>query len=155
MENNNIHVKCHCVTDVYEKHPIITKMINYHTHGLEKLGLRNLSVVVLNGEYTHKEIYDMFELIVYMMMDSNCPLILIDNNKYQISAEDASDNTEYEYIFITKFTTCFGEDTVRLILPDRDGKFLKDTPSDEYLNPWEYETQYTNLFELYEEDLIQ
>lgn len=132
----------HGVKDVYDRNPLIKGMVNFHTHGLENHGCKNLSVV------TMLEVYDQFEVI---KMINTVGRLMVDGDKFEVNRIhniwDENGNLEFKFWLIK--AKCFGEKTLRMVLPDRNGKFVSKEllKSEEELDPIQFELQHTPLFE--------
>lgn len=100
----------HAVSGVYENVPVLgSRWMNYHTHGLEKYDLTNLSIVVPYEENERPQ--EILNAVADMMINGE----LFDSDVIHC-IDDEDGNTKYK--FGIKETTCFGEETVRLILTD-------------------------------------
>lgn len=121
---NNKHMKkkidwtIHAVTDVYDDSIVLCGMTNYHTHGLKKYGLTELSVIM-------DDTYDSNTVASFM---NDVAMMMIDGEEFAHDYFHFIDNCEaFPYRFGLKKTTCFGEPTIRLIMFDRNNKLI---PSD-------------------------
>ena len=111
----------HAVTEVYENNPLISNWINYHTHGMEKYGLTNLSIVAPKED---KRPGNVLNTIGEMM---------IDGEEFLPWMTHSMDNEDGKVIFRFRMlpTTCFAEETIRIILSDPDtGKFWDEDDYD-------------------------
>ena len=143
---NKITWIIHAVTDAYEKNPLLKGMINMHTHGLEDLGLTELSVIVIPETYEIKAIGNLINDIGKMMAEGDVFESGF-NQLHYIYNEDGEEEVKFKLIE----TTCYGEKSLRIILPDLNGKFFDELEDfSEALNPPSMALQHTNLFELEE-----
>lgn len=145
MFTSDIDWVIHATSDVYKRNKLIKNMVNFHTHGLEKHGCTNLSVVTLLDVYPAEKVAVMINTVGRLM---------VNGDKFDVdrihNILDNDGNLKFRFWLIK--AKCFGEDTLRMILPDRNGKFFsKDMVEDEDLDPVEFELQHTPLFE-YEEN---
>ena len=98
----------HGVKDVYADNPMIENWVNVHTHGLENYGLTNISIVAPKDDTR-------LSYLIYTVAD-----MMKNGEVFQPNATHFIDDANGECIIKFKmlFTTCFGEYTYRLILPD-------------------------------------
>lgn len=109
MKNNKIDWTIHMIPDVYENSILLHGFTNYHTHGLEKHGLTNLSVI-MDDTYDSKTIASLINTVAEMM---------IDGEEFAIGCTHYIDNA-FDFCFEMKETLCFGEPTIRLIVFDKN-----------------------------------
>ena len=98
----------HGVIDVYKKNPLISNWVNVHTHGLEKHNLTNISIVAPKDD-------DRLEYLIYTVAD-----MMIKGEEFDPSITHYIDRPDGTCIVKFRMlpTKCFGEDSIRLILPD-------------------------------------
>lgn len=149
---NNIDWTIHCVTDTYKNNPLISNMVNFHTHGLTKHNLTELSVVTLLDVYSAEKVTKMINTVASMMIDGED---FIDS--YPFGATHYIDNPDGTNAFKFKLlpTTCYGEETLRMILPDRNGEFFNPYNEDQTLDPIEFSLQETTLFKIEEKSYMK
>ena len=121
----------HAVAEAYDDNPELKGWVNYHTHGLNELGLIELSIVC-------PDMYDarppkIINKIGGMMangefFDPECThTFYIGNTLYRIDLKE---------------TTCFEEDTIRIIISDKSNDGID--PESPYM------LQYLDIFSEYE-----
>ena len=127
----------HGVTDQYKDNPMIKDWVKYHTHGLSEHGLTELSVVCPDINDTRP--YEIINRIGDMMLsgevfEPDCVHYIDDTNNVTICK------------FMLKPTTCFGEPTLRIVLPDLESNmFILDSPYD--MQDLDIFTEYENIDE--------
>lgn len=140
---NKIDWTIHAVVDTYNNNPLLDGMVNLHTHGLAAHGLTELSAITVPEAYSPKEVMSILNDIGYMMVNGET-FDVNPNVTHYIDNPDGS--------IVCKFklmpAKCFGEDTIRVILADLDGKFFDGETN---LNPPQFALLHTYLFET-EED---
>lgn len=127
----------HAVKEVYKDNYLISDWVNIHTHGLEEYGLTNISVVA------PKEDSRLFYIIytVGKMMKNGEYF----DPKITHYIDDCNGNCIVRFRMLS--TKCFGEDTIRLILPDPvTDKFYNEDDGESI-----YCLQYANIFDFLEE----
>lgn len=127
----------HGVKDQYKDNPTIKDWVNYHTHGLSDHGLTELSVVC--PDISDFRPCELINLIGDMMLNGE---------KFEFDKIHCIDNTNNVIIcnFRLKSTTCFGEPTLRIVLPDREtNMFSLDSPY--ALQELDIFTEYENIDE--------
>lgn len=134
----------HAITDVYKDNPLISNWINVHTHGLEKYGVINVSIVAPEDD-------DRLAHVIYTVAD-----MMKDGEVFDLDAIHVMYNPDETIDFIFTFlrTKCFGEDTLRIVLPDIKTKefFNYEDYEDLFDNcENEYCLQRTEIFNEYEE----
>ena len=67
--NTKIDWNIHCIKDGYKNNPLICNMINFHTHGLTRHNLTELSVVTLLDVYSEEEVARMINTVALMMVN--------------------------------------------------------------------------------------
>ena len=108
------------VKDQYKDNPVIKDWVNYHTHGLSDYGLTELSVVC--PDISDFRPCEFINLVGDMMLKGET---------FELDSIHCIDNTNNVTIckFMLKSTTCFGEPTLRIVLPDREtDMFSLDSP---------------------------
>lgn len=101
---------------------MIKDWVNYHTHGLSEYGLIELSVVC--PEINDTRPYEVINRIGDMMLSGE---VFEPDGVHYIN--DNNDVTICK--FMLKETTCFGEPTLRIVLPDLEtNMFILDSPYD-------------------------
>ena len=107
----------HAVAGVYKDNPMISNWVNVHTHGLEEHGLNNISIVAPKDD-------NRLAHVIYTIAD-----MMMDGEEFILNAThfiDKSDGT-CDFKFRLLPTKCFGEDTLRMILPDPEtNEFFTD-----------------------------
>ena len=128
----------HGVIDAYKGKPIINNWVNYHTHGLSDYGLTELSIVCPDAKDPRP--YEIINIVGRMM---------ISGEKFNPDLTHAIEDGHGIpiYRFRLKPTTCFGDKSLRIIIPDKDtDMFIDDSP---------YAMQSLDIFEdLINEDLV-
>lgn len=107
----------HAVEDVYSDNYLIEDWVNVHTHGLEQYGLTNISIVAPKDDTR-------LAYLIYTVAD-----MMKDGEIFQPNITHYIDDLNGICIvkFRMLFTTCFGEYTYRLILPDpKTDKFANE-----------------------------
>lgn len=128
----------HAVKDLYKQNPSISNWVNVHTHGLEKYGLTNISIVAPKDD---KRLADIIHTVATMMVEGE----YFEPNPAIVHYIDRPDGT-CRFKFKIFPTECFGEDSWRLVLTDPDtNKFWYEDDSDSI-----YALQITPLFHQYE-----
>ena len=140
---NKIDWTIHGVVEQYDDNPLLKGMINLHTHGLTKHGLTELSAIVPEG-YSYTKVTSMINDIGELMVNSEKFDIGFDTVHYV----DKPDGT-IEYTFKLIPVKCFGEDSLRIILPDYNGRFFDGKTE---LDPPQCALLHTTLFEIEEEN---
>lgn len=130
---NNRGYYVHGVKDVYKNNPLISNWVNVHTHGLENYNLTNISIVAPEDD-------DRLSKIIYTVAD-----MMVSGEQFDLGMThyiDRPDGT-CEFKFKMLPTTCFGEDSIRLVLtyPGTD-KFFEDEDNIESI----YCLQAANIF---------
>lgn len=127
----------HAVKDLYKDNYLISNWVNVHTHGLEKHGLTNISIVApINDNRLSNVIYTVAD----MMMKGE-EFIL--NATHFVDKPDGTCDFKFRLLP----TKCFGEDTLRIILPDiKTNEFFTDENGIEGI----YCLQHTTIFESHE-----
>jgi hypothetical protein len=124
----------HGVTDLYKDNYLISNWVNVHTHGLEDHGLTNISIVAPEDD-------DRLTHVIYTIAD-----MMMDGEEFILDAThfmDKSDGT-CDFKFKLLPTKCFGEDTLRIILPNPEtNEFFTDKNGIEGI----YCLQRTTIFE--------
>ena len=126
----------HGVKDTYEDNSMISNWVNVHTHGLEKYGLTNISIVAPEDDTRLSK-------VIYTVAD-----MMKDGERFDLNITHFIDRPDgsCEFKFKMLPTKCYGEDTIRLILPDPvTNKFF-----DEDNMKSVYCLQITSIFEEYE-----
>lgn len=124
----------HGVCDAYKDNYLISNWVNVHTHGLEEHGLTNISIVAPENDTRLAH-------IIYTIAD-----MMINGEEFILNAThfiDKPDGT-CDFKFRLLKTKCYGEDTLRIILPDPDtNDFFTDKNGIEGI----YCLQRTTIFE--------
>lgn len=140
----NINWTIHCIPEQYTENPLIKDMVNFHTHGLKgHYNLTELSVVTLLDVYSAEEVGRMINTVAYMMVNGE---EFVPYATHYIDKEDGTNDFKFKLLP----ATCYGEDTLRMILPDRNGEFYNPYDEDQVLDPIEFSLQGTTLFQLEE-----
>jgi hypothetical protein len=100
----------HGVKDLYKNNPLISNWVNVHTHGLEEYGLTNISIVAPEDD-------DRLSNVIYTIAD-----MMMKGEEFILNATHFMDKPDgtCDFKFRLLPTKCFGEDTLRIILPDPD-----------------------------------
>ena len=123
----------HAVTGTY----MTDTLINLHTHGLKRHGLTDLSMIIDTRVCSVEQAGTMINTVANMMVkgESFVPEI--------IHYIDKPDGTN-DFKFYLKQCKCFDEDSLRMIIPDKNGKFLWELKEDEDLEPSVLNFQYND-----------
>lgn len=139
VERKEMGYYAHGVIDTYEKNPLIHNWINVHTHGLERYGLTNISIVAPKDDKRLSE-------IIYTVAD-----MMLEGEEFDPEIThyiDEPDGT-CRFKFRMMPCKCWGEDSFRLILTDTDTNLFSDEDGLESI----YCLQETTLFEDIENSL--
>lgn len=131
----------HAVEGTYKNNPLISNWLNVHTHGLEDYNLTNISIVAPEDDARLTE-------VIYTVAD-----MMKNGEEFILNATHFIDNPDGSCKFKFKMlpTKCFGEDTIRLILPDPEtNDFFNDEDGEEGI----YCLQKTVLFEHCEDSCL-
>ena len=98
----------HAIKDVYKANPLISNWCNVHTHGLEAYNLTNISIVAPIDD-------DRLANVIYAVAD-----MMKDGEEFVLNGTHSIDRPDgtCKFKFRMLKTKCFGEDTIRIILPD-------------------------------------
>lgn len=138
---NKIDWVIHVIQDAYEGNDLLAGMMNFHTHGLEKYGLTNISAIVMTSIYDANEVGRRLNTIARMMVKN--PNEFDVRITHYIDKED--DSTDFKFRMLP--TVCFGEKTIRIIFPDKNNHFLGEVKE---LSPLQFQMQYSSVPETME-----
>lgn len=113
---NNVDWIIHAVTDAYEHVDSLSGLVNLHTHGLEKYGMKNLSTVV---EFDH------IEPVSEIM--NNLARQMIEDGEFEpecVYTQYNEDETEIDFCFTVVESYDFGEPTLRIVFENDEGNFV-------------------------------
>lgn len=123
----------HGVKDLYKNNYLISNWVNVHTHGLENYGLTNISIVAPEDD---ERLFN----VIYTIADAMKGGEEFSFETIHIMFVD----DKYKFKFYLIPAKCFGEDTLRIILPDPDtNEFFIDKNGIEGI----YCLQRTTIFE--------
>lgn len=125
----------HAVTGVYDENPMLTGWVNYHTHGLVNYGLTELSIVCPNTNDTRPT-----------KILNSVGGMMINGEEFDVDAVHCIDSGNItRYRFELMKTTCFGEESIRIILSDINSLELREPDSVYTMQVLDIFTEYENI----------